>query len=77
MARKKQSQNIDRLVQSIELITKNRCSLSEEDVKILNEALTLLQNLKRKKGKTNKEILQTVVKVVELLSKFFRNDSTN
>ena len=77
MARKKQSQNIDRLIQSIELITKNRCSLSEEDVKILNEALTLLQNLKRKKGKTNKDILQVVVKTVELLSKFFRNDSTN
>ena len=77
MARKKQSQNIDRLIQGIELITKNRCSLSEEDVKILNEAQTLLKNLKRKKGKTNKEILQVVVKVVELLSKFFTNDSAN
>ena len=77
MARKKQSQNIDSLIQSIDTITENRCSLSEEDLKILNEALTLLQNLKRKKGKTNKDILKVVVKVVELLSKFFKNDSVN
>lgn len=77
MARKKQSQNIDRLILSINAITEDRCSLSEEDVKILNEALFLLQNLKRKKGKTNKDILQVVVKVIELLSKFFRNDSVN
>lgn len=75
MSRKKQNQNIDVLVQSINIINKNRCSLSEEDVKILDEALNLLQKLKRKKGKTNKDILQVVVKTVELLSKFFKNDS--
>ncbi|MFA5816468.1 MAG: hypothetical protein WC865_12700 [Bacteroidales bacterium] len=72
MARIKQSQNIDRLILSIETITENRCSLSEEDIKILDEALTLLQNLKRKKGKTNKDILEVVVKTVELLAKFFK-----
>ncbi len=75
MARKKQSQNIDSLIQGINTIIENRCSLSEEDVKILNEALILLQKLKRKKGKTNKDILLVVVKTVELLSKFFKNDS--
>jgi hypothetical protein len=75
MARQKQSQNIDRLIQGINLINENRCSLSDEDVKILNEASTILMNLKRKKGKTNKEIIKVVIEVVELLSKFFQNDS--
>lgn len=72
MARKKQSQNIDRLILSINAITENRCSLSEEDVKILDEALAFLQSLKLKKGKTNKDILRVVVKTVELLSNFFQ-----
>jgi hypothetical protein len=77
MARIKQSQNIDDLILSINVIIENRCSLSEEDVTILNEALALLQNLKRKKGKTNKEILETVVEVVVLLSRFFGKESGN
>ncbi len=75
MARIQQSQNIDRLIKSINLITEDRCSLSDEDFKILNDALVLLQNLKRKKGKTNKDILDVGVKIVELFSKFFKNDS--
>lgn len=77
MARIKQSQNIDDLILSINVIIENRCSLSEEDVTILSEALALLQNLKRKKGKTNKEILETVVEVVVLLSRFFGKESGN
>jgi hypothetical protein len=72
MSRLKQSHNIDSLIETIEAIAKNRCSFSEEDVKILNEASVLLQNLKRKKGKTNKETLEIVVKVIELLSQFFK-----
>jgi len=72
MARKKQSQNIDRLILSIDFVIKNRCSLSDEDIKVLQEALDLLQGLKKKKGKTNKEILEVVVKTVELLAKFFK-----
>ena len=72
MARKKQSQNIDRLILSIDFVIKNRCSLSDEDIKVLQEALDLLQGLKKKKGKTNKEILEVVIKTVELLSKFFK-----
>jgi len=71
MARIKQSQNIDRLIQSINLINENRCSLSDEDVKVLDDASTILMNLKRKKGKTNKEIIKVIIDVVELLSKFF------
>ncbi len=71
MSRLQQSQNIDSLVQGINAILENRCSLSEEDILILNDAKTQLELLKRKKGKTNKDVLKAVVKVVELLSSFF------
>lgn len=72
MSRLKQNQNIDSLIQSINTITENRCSLSDKDIKILDEALNLLKNLKRKKGKTNEDILELVVRVVDLLSQFFK-----
>ena len=72
MARVKQSQNIDSMIQSIETVIENRCSLSDKDLLILSEALNLLKNLKKKKGKTNEQILQVVVDVVVLLSNFFK-----
>ena len=71
MSRLKQCQNIDSVIQCITSINENRCSLSDEEVKFLDEALFLLQKLKKKKGRTNEETLQVVVKVVEVLSKFF------
>mgnify|MGYP003640007212 FL=1 len=73
MARVKQSQNIDSMIQSIETVIENRCSLSDKDLLILREALNLLKSLKKKKGKTNEQILQIVVDVVVLLSKFFKD----
>lgn len=51
MARLRQSQNIDSLMQSIETVTENRCSLSDKDLLILSEALNLLRSLKKKKGR--------------------------
>jgi hypothetical protein len=75
MSRLKQNQNIDGLIQGIKTITENRCSLSDQDVIILKEALELLNSLKKKKGKTNEDVLAIVVKVVGLLSSFFKNDS--
>lgn len=77
MSRIKQNQNIDNLIEFINIITENRCSLSDKDITILNEALTRLQNLKKKKGKTNKDIIHEVVRIVELLSIFFKNDFNN
>lgn len=71
MSRLKQIQNIDTLIQGITVIAESQCSLSEQDRVVLNEALERLQNLKRKKGKTNEQILQEFVKVIELLTKFF------
>jgi predicted DNA-binding protein len=59
------------LIQGITVIAESQCSLSEQDRVVLNEALERLQNLKRKKGKTNEQILQEFVKVIELLTKFF------
>lgn len=71
MSRLKQNQNIDNLIQGITVITESQCSLSEQDKIVLNEALERLQNLKRKKGKTNQQILEEIAKVIELLTKFF------
>lgn len=71
MSRLKQIQNIDNLVHGITVIAESQCSLSEQDRVVLNEALERLQNLKRKKGKTNEQILDEFAKVIELLTKFF------
>lgn len=71
MSRLKQNRNIDSLIENIQSITKSQCSLSEKDLKVLNEALSILHNLKKKKGKTNEQVLIEVVKIVELLTKFF------
>ena len=71
MSRLKQNRNIDSLIENIQSITKSQCSLSEQDLKVLNEALSILHDLKKKKGKTNEQVLMEVVKIVELLTKFF------
>jgi len=73
MSRLKQCQSIDSLIQGIKTIVENRCSLSETGLTVLTQAETLLNELKRKKGRTNEQILQCVVDVVVLLSKFFSN----
>lgn len=74
MSRLKQNQIIDNAIQSIASITKSQCSLSEQDLTVLNEALERLQFLRRKKGKTNKQIQEEIAKSVELLIKFFTQD---
>ncbi|HRH56898.1 MAG TPA: hypothetical protein PLS10_04535 [Chitinophagales bacterium] len=71
MSRLKKNQNIDGLIHSITAITQSQCSLSEPDLKVLNEALESIQLLKQRKGKTNEQILLEVVKVIRLLTRFF------
>jgi hypothetical protein len=71
MPRLKQNQNIDRVILSVTSIIESQCSLSEQDLIILNEALERLQFLKRKKGKTNEQIRIEIAKVIVLLTKFF------
>ena len=70
MSRLKQNQSIDSLVQSIKTVTESQCSLSEQDLNVLDEASEKLQILKKKKGKTNEQILTEVAKVLELLINF-------
>ncbi len=71
MSRLKQNKNIDSLIQSIETISKSQCSLSEQDFLILSMVTERLHLLRKKKGRTNEELLTETVKVVELLMKFF------
>lgn len=73
MSRLKQNQSIDNLINCIMVITESQCSLSEQDKIVLSEALERLQFLKRKKGKTNEQILDEISKIVELLTRFFLN----
>lgn len=74
MARVKQSQIIDGLIQSIDSVTKNRCSLSDERLISLNDAKAILQEMKKSKGKTNKVILEQAAEVVKLLSEYLLNE---
>jgi hypothetical protein len=76
MSRLKQNRNIDSLIQSIMTVTKSQCSLSDQDLNVLNVALENLQSLKRKKGKTNGQIQFELVKTIELLTKFFASLKT-
>lgn len=77
MARKKQCQNMDKFIASIEFVLENRSSLSDEDVKILDDALNRLRYLKQKKGRTNEQFLDELVPVIVLLSKFFGSNESN
>ncbi len=71
MSRLKQNRIIDSAINSIASITESQCSLSETDVKVVDEAVTRLQRLKRKKGKTNEQICQEINAVVFLIIKLF------
>lgn len=74
MARLKQSRTIDFMIQSINDVIKNQCSLSVKDLKVLNEAAQNLHKLKCKKGKTNKQIQLEFGKVVELITLYLCSD---
>lgn len=71
MSRLKQIQIIDDAIQSVASITESQYSLSESDLIVVNEALERLQFLKRKKGKTYKQIRNEIVEVIVLLTKIF------
>lgn len=71
MSRLKQNRIIDSAINSIASIAKSQCSLSETDVKVVDEAVTRLQRLKRKKGKTNEQIRQEINAIVFLIIKLF------
>ena len=76
MSRLKQNRIIDNAIKSIASITQSQCSLSDSDLIVVKEALERLQCLKRKKGKTNEQIRDEIVKVIVLLIVFFAKDET-
>ena len=65
------SQNIDDLIQRVEFIIKNRCSLLDEDRDLLLEVVDTLKKYKRKRKGADAASLLLIVKAVELLTKFF------
>ena len=71
MSRLKKNQIIDDAIRSVASITESQYSLSESDLIVVNEALERLQFLKRKKGKTYKQIRNEIVEVIVLLTKIF------
>lgn len=70
MSRKAQTKHFDQLEGNIQLLIENRGSLSDEDVKILEEAKVTLHDLRKKKGRTNDQILRVMVVVFELITRF-------
>ena len=72
MSRLKQNRSIDSLIEILQTIKKNQCSLSEEDDLVFDEKFSKLELLRRKKGKTNEQILTEFVKIAELLPEFLK-----
>ncbi|PQL92044.1 hypothetical protein [Apibacter adventoris] len=70
MSRLKRLQNIDGLIISLQTIAKSQCSLSEDDVNLLNDAIAKLNRLRTKKGLTDKHYQMEISDIVELITKF-------
>ncbi len=65
------SQSIDELIQGINLIIGNRCSLSDQDLHLLSEAVAALEKYKRQKAIKGVAQVLLVARAIELLTKFF------
>ena len=70
MSRIKRLRNLNGFITILETITESQCSLSAQDLIILNEAIAKLHILKRKKGLTNKQLQLEVTDIVELIYLF-------
>lgn len=70
MSRKKRLQNVDGLQNVLVTIATNQCSLSENDVKLLNDAIAKLNRLRIKKGLTDKHYKSEISDIVDLIIKF-------
>lgn len=73
MSRLKRLRSIDALINQLDHITKNQCSLSNADLELLTDAKLKLIKLKVKKGLTDKHYQQYVVEIVELITSFLKN----
>ena len=70
MSRKKRLKNIDGLLENLETVAKNQCSLSEIELILLNEAVAKLNRLRTKKGLTDKHYQIEISDIVQLLLNF-------
>lgn len=70
MSRTIRLRNLNGLIIILETITESQCSLSAQDLLILDEAIARLQILKRKKGLTDKHLQLEVVEIVNLIFHF-------
>ena len=70
MSRLKRQRNIDGLINVLETISKSQCSLSEYEISLLNDAIAKLNELRRKKGLTNKHYQLEIVGIVDLIIQF-------
>lgn len=69
-------QNTDRLIQGIRSIAENRCSLSDEDVKLLQECIVELEKLKSKREISTHDFQSSALRITELLLRFFIENNT-
>lgn len=70
MSRLQRQKNIDGLIGALETISKSQCSLSENKVSLLSDAIAKLNDLRRKKGLTNKHYRLEVAGIVDLINQF-------
>ena len=70
MSRLKRLRNINGVIEILETIAKNQCSLSEIELNLLNEAIAKLKRLKEKKGLTDKHYQIEISDIVELIVNF-------
>ncbi len=65
--------NADRLKKLLQSIIENRCSLSEEDVNLLNECISLIESLERSPP-NRKENRKLISRLIEILIRFFASE---
>lgn len=70
MSRLKRQQSIDGLINVLETISKSQCSLSEYEISLLSNAIAKLNELKRKKGLTNKHYQIEIADIMDLINQF-------
>lgn len=70
MSRLKRLRNINGLIEILQTIIKNQCSLSEIELNLLNESIAKLNRLKSKKGLTDKHYQIEISDIVELIVDF-------
>lgn len=73
--KKKTNLDSDRAILGIRsILSKHRCSLSNPEIEILEECISLLEEIKSAKDQKSIALLEKYSKVAELILKVFTND---